>query len=218
MDLPIERRLADENQSRKARLQDYALEALYSIDPSAILHGGTAIWRCYGGNRFSDDIDLYIQSDEKITAIRNNLTFAIRKYDLQSGKSSVSGSYTIFKILGEGTELKVEMVRNRTRLRPVERNYERSNGTHMSVLTLTPEAFILEKIKTYESRRYIRDLYDIYHLSSIVTEKGAIGKRICAFINNIGKPVDERVLKSIVYSGAAPSFEGMVNELKRRFC
>ena len=43
-----------------ASLQDYIVELIYSkLEPSAILYGGTAIWRCYGGMRFSENLDIY---------------------------------------------------------------------------------------------------------------------------------------------------------------
>lgn len=29
------------------------------------MHGGTAIWRCYGSNRFSEDVDVYIEKNKK---------------------------------------------------------------------------------------------------------------------------------------------------------
>jgi predicted nucleotidyltransferase component of viral defense system len=39
-----------------------------------------------------------------------------------------------------------------------------TDGSSMFVNTLSADVFILEKMKAYESRRYERDLYDIYHL------------------------------------------------------
>ena len=36
----------------KAKLEDVLIELLYSEYKSLTFHGGTAIWRCYGGNRF----------------------------------------------------------------------------------------------------------------------------------------------------------------------
>jgi len=38
---------------------------LYNVFPRAVLHGGTAIWRCYHGNRFSEDLDVYLEKDPK---------------------------------------------------------------------------------------------------------------------------------------------------------
>ena len=50
------------------------METIYEFFPSAVIHGGTAIWRCYEGNRFSEDIDMYIKKDtEKINALFSTL-------------------------------------------------------------------------------------------------------------------------------------------------
>ena len=43
-----------------ALLQDELIDIIYSIEPNAVLHGGTAIWRCFQGNRFSEDLDFYL--------------------------------------------------------------------------------------------------------------------------------------------------------------
>ena len=46
-----------------ALLQDIFIDILYEIFPDCVLHGGTAVWRCYNGTRFSEDIDVYIKKD-----------------------------------------------------------------------------------------------------------------------------------------------------------
>ena len=189
MDLPIEKKLVDNVQIEIARLQDNCIETIYSLDPSAVLHGGTAIWRCYGGNRFSDDIDLYLRNGKRIADVRKNLSFALNKYGVIIVKATV-----------------------------IEKNYERANGSYMSILTLSTEDFILEKMDAYYSRMYIRDMYDIYHLSNLIISNPRLSKRICRFLDNAKSPVDESSLKSIVYAGAAPSFESMVKSIRGHFC
>ena len=58
MHLPL-KNLLRKPQASLAQLQDEALEILYAVCPEAVLHGGTAIWRCYEGKRFSEDLDFY---------------------------------------------------------------------------------------------------------------------------------------------------------------
>ena len=218
MELPIEKKLSDNVQIEMARLQDACMEAVYSLDQNAVLHGGTAIWRCYGGNRFSDDIDLYIRTDKEIAAIRNNLVFALNKYDITIAKTTTIERSSIFTIRKDAVQIKLEAGKNRNRLLPIEKNYEKANGTYMSILTLSPENFIFEKIEAYKSRRYVRDLYDIYHLANIARKGTRLSSAVCEFLDGAEKPVDESNLTSIVYSGATPSFEGMVNSIKGHFC
>lgn len=55
MEIPLEKRLKKRLHVDVGRLQDEAMEVLYSVDNTLVLHGGTAIWRCFSGNRFSED-------------------------------------------------------------------------------------------------------------------------------------------------------------------
>ena len=42
-----------------ALAQDIIVLETYEKFPSTVIHGDRAIWRCYGSNRFSEDIDVY---------------------------------------------------------------------------------------------------------------------------------------------------------------
>lgn len=218
MNVPIERKLSNDIQIRKARLQDSVLEALYSVVSNTVFHGGTAIWRCYGGNRFSDDLDLYLKSESEATKLRNGLTWALKRYNLDIKHASVIGNFTVMEISEDDSSIKLEVCVTRKKLKPVERNYERVDGTFFSILTLSPEDLICEKMDAYSNRMYVRDLYDICHLSSIVNPDTALRRKVCRFIKDMEKPVDESVLKSIVYAGAIQSLSGMKEEIERRFC
>ena len=59
MKLPIAKQLKKQSQVQIAFLQDEIVDILYSLTDDLILHGGTAIWRCYHGKRFSEDLDFY---------------------------------------------------------------------------------------------------------------------------------------------------------------
>ena len=58
--IPLILKLKKESQKNIARAQDIITEEAFKIFDKAVFHGGTAIWRCYNGNRFSEDIDVYI--------------------------------------------------------------------------------------------------------------------------------------------------------------
>ncbi|TDA31485.1 MAG: hypothetical protein DSO04_03905 [Hadesarchaea archaeon] len=62
--IPLYLRMRRERHRKVAVLQDMVVEALYRAFPRAVLHGGTAIWRCYSGNRFSEDLDVHLGSRE----------------------------------------------------------------------------------------------------------------------------------------------------------
>ena len=217
MNLPIEKKLVNEMQLRIARLQDSSIEALYNIDNKIVLHDGTAIWRCYSGNRFSDDLDLYAKTDDEVSLIRNDASFVLKRYGIGIEKVSAIDKSTIITVSDSDTKVKLEIGKTRKAIRPIEMAYERSNGTRISILTLSAEDLILEKMNTYESRRYSRDIYDIYHLSNFA-DASKLKAEVCDFLHDIIRPVDEGNLNSIVYVGVAPSFDNMVDSIRRHFC
>ena len=61
--IPLNLKLRKKEHKRIAYIQDILVEELYTLFPEAIIHGGTAIWRCYNGNRFSEDVDVYLSRD-----------------------------------------------------------------------------------------------------------------------------------------------------------
>ena len=87
--------------------------------------------------------------------------------------------------------------------------FEMADGSNIEILSLTPDQFINEKILAYSDRRYIRDLYDIYHLATSFSLTESTRLNLRNFIKNIQEPVDQNVLRTLVYSGLAPSIENM---------
>lgn len=65
MKIPLILQLKRQNHKELAIAQDIMVENIFNIE-DAVFHGGTAIWRCYGGNRFSEVIDLYLPNDKKV--------------------------------------------------------------------------------------------------------------------------------------------------------
>jgi len=64
--LPIDKKLKKRTHKIVALAQDILVMELYNSFTNAIIHGGTAIWRCYGSNRFSEDVDVYLPFSAKI--------------------------------------------------------------------------------------------------------------------------------------------------------
>ena len=60
MDLSISRFLKRREEIEIALLEDEIVAIILNITDKIALHGDTAVWRCYGGKRFSTDIDVYI--------------------------------------------------------------------------------------------------------------------------------------------------------------
>ena len=54
--LPMAMKLKREAHRKVAEAQDLIVVSTFDTFGDAVIHGGTAIWRCYGGNRFSEDV------------------------------------------------------------------------------------------------------------------------------------------------------------------
>lgn len=212
MIIPLEKRLKKRLHIDVALLQDEVAEILYAVENSMVFHGGTAIWRCYGGNRFSEDLDFYCSD---VAKLEQGFRKSAESRGLTVAKFKKTENLVFCKVSNGSVEVRVEvnfaLVKN-----AVSKPFEKTDGSFMEVLTLSPEELVIEKIGAYRNRRFIRDIYDIYHLSSYVSDE-KIRKKVQAFLASLEKPVDEENLKAIVYAGNVPSFEQIVAALKRRF-
>jgi predicted nucleotidyltransferase component of viral defense system len=208
---PIISRLNNPEYIALAEMQDRFIDMIYSFDGNFVMHGGTAIWRCYSGNRFSFDIDGYIRSSNEFELLNNFITFEIskRKMKLRTIRA-ISGALFIYITVSPTTELKVELIPPKNKITPTRANYERADGSAISILTLSPEDFIAEKIDAYSHRRYMRDLYDIFQLVNRVENKSKIRSKLRKFISGIENPIKEDELGPLIINGITPSFNDMV--------
>ncbi|EQD50005.1 protein containing DUF1814 [mine drainage metagenome] len=210
MQEPIEVKLRDHGQIALARLQDTIVESIVEIEPDVVFHGGTAIWRCYNGNRFSEDVDLYA-TDKQVKRLDLGITWSLSK----RGAKMEYPVYTdrVVEITGEDARSKFEAMTPPKGIRPIQMEYTRADGSKLLINTLSAHDFIAEKVSTYGKRRYVRDLYDIYHL--VMLERPDTGTKalLKRFINEVEKPIDEGKLKDLVYVGIAPSYGTMVSTI-----
>ena len=187
-----------------ARAQDLIMEELYKIIDNAVLHGGTAIWRCYQGNRFSEDIDMYLPDNEKINIFFENLEK--RGFIIEKKKITENSLYSNLKF--ERVYVRFEALFKK--VKSVLRDYETIDGNFITVSTLTPEELIKEKINAYLNRNKIRDLYDIFFLLRYVQKIAELKKIIEEFKN----PIDEKELKIIIFEGTVPNSKKMLEYRK----
>ena len=194
-----------------AYAQDLIVETLYEFFSGAVIHGGTAIWRCYQGNRFSEDIDVYIKKDEERI---NKLFDGLRKKGFQIEKKRIKENslYSTLKFneLIVRFEALFKVIKN-----PFLKEYETSEGNLINVFTLAPEELINEKIVAYSKRRKIRDLYDIFFLLKQVKESKQLKEKLRKFIKNFDIPLDEQDLKAIIITGVIPATKNMLEYIER---
>jgi predicted nucleotidyltransferase component of viral defense system len=209
--IPIILRLKKANHKEVAKSQDIIVQTLFEIFDNAVLHGGTAIWRCYSGNRFSEDVDAYTPKDtEKL-----NLFFSeLEKKGFQIKKKKISDNSIYSALIFNRTPVKFEATFKR--ISGTLKEYETSEGNFLTIYTLTPEEFIIEKVSAYLNRLKIRDLYDIFFLLRYISNISSIIKDLEKLIRIYKNPKDEEELKIIILEGLVPKTEKMLDYIKSR--
>jgi predicted nucleotidyltransferase component of viral defense system len=208
--IPLSQRLKRRQHIEIARLQDIVVETLYKVFPESVLHGGTAIWRCYSGSRFSEDIDVYMErNEEKI----EELFSQFKSVGFTVTKKRVKENSLYSKLVFNGTEIRFEAVFRK--VNGVVMEYEAYEGILINIYTLLPEDMITEKVSAYLKRRKIRDLYDIFFLLRYVKDAKKVRPGLNELLENFVEPVDEKELKVLIIVGIAPRKEEMLGYIRR---
>ena len=210
MAIPLILRIKRKKHRELAGLQDILIENIYEILPETVLHGGTAIWRCYSGNRFSEDIDVYTERDvkkiEEFFKKLKELGFEIIKKKIKQN--------SLFSVLRFNTaEIRFEAVFKK--VNSIIKEYETCDESLVNIYTLLPEDLIKEKVSAYISRRKIRDLYDIFFLLRYVKEVEKVKPELKKLIQKFENPVDEKDLKTIILTGITPTKKDIINYIDR---
>ena len=211
VEIPIILRLKKQRHKDVALAQDILINEVFSVFEDAVFHGGTAIWRCYHGTRFSEDIDVYIPKDEKRTYLLfqrlQNLGFKLEKR-----KTNENGLYSAF--WKDRTVIRFEA--SFRIMKGVARDYEKCDGNFITVITLPVEELAKEKISAYQNRLKIRDLYDLFFLLRYIKDKNIIKKELEGFVKNFRGPLDKNNLPEIVLEPVVPTIEQMLDYIKRQ--
>ena len=197
MKIPLNLRLKKKVHRDIAYAQDLIMEELYNFFPRAVFHGGTAIWRCYQGNRFSEDIDVYLDN-KNLNAFFNLLEqkgFKILKKRIKN-----NSLYSLLEF--NRTQVRFEALF--LRKVGILKEYETVDGNFINVYTLSPDVLIEEKIAACLKRKKIRDLYDIFFLLRYANKT----PKDLDQIEKV-KITDEENLPTIILSGLIPKTEEM---------
>jgi predicted nucleotidyltransferase component of viral defense system len=207
--IPINLKLRSKADREVALAQDIIIMELYRFFPYAILHGGTGIRRCYNGNRFSEDVDVYIENNsaalEAFFKALMSKGFKINKKRIK--ENSIYSGLTF-------NDIQTKFEASFQKKKPFAKIYEVSDGYAIRVLTLSAEDFLIEKVETYLSRRKIRDLYDIHFIVQHVQDKKLIKEQLTKLINNYKDPVDEENIAHLIIVGSVPTSEDLLREIK----
>lgn len=220
--------LRDPAQVEKAKLEDMLIEILYSRYTHLVFHGGTAIWRCYSGNRFSRDLDFYMEA--KTSAKKMQEYRAVSKFLQDNGLTVKEKGYNKsndtmhFVVESAGIKMKVDI--NFKYKKGTHADYSKIDGSKIVVLSLSPAEILEEKITAYKDKLNndsgfkhpeAHDLYDMWYLVSLI--KKADPKTVKKMRGLVGEienkpPSDISSLDHMVITGLPPSFELMVKRLK----
>lgn len=205
--MPLILRLKKARHKEVAKAQDLIVDELYNIFDNAVLHGGTAIWRCYGGNRFSEDIDAYLaKNNEKLNLLFSNL----EKKGFVVKKKKISENSLFSNLVLDRTMVSFEAIFNK--VEGVLKEYEMAEGNFIAVYTLTAEELIKEKVNTYLKRLKIRDLYDIFFLLRYA-DKNKVKSDIKMLLRRFKEPSDKQELKVLILEGLTPGVEKILQYL-----
>ncbi len=210
--LPLYLRLKRESHKRIAEAQDIIIEEVYKQFNNAVLHGGTGIWRCYSGKRFSEDLDFYLPNDKnKLEELF--LELGKRGFNIIKKKISESSVYSEL----EFNRVSVRLEATFQKVDGVLADYETADGNIISIFSLTPKDFIFEKVNTYLKRFKVRDLWDIFFLSRGIDYKNDLAGKILELIKGYKPPVDKENIYSIILEGVIPSADDMISYIKRKW-
>jgi predicted nucleotidyltransferase component of viral defense system len=192
---------------RIAELQDIVLlELLKKFDFT--LHGGTAIWRIYGGKRFSFDVDVYSEEPERI--MKHFLT--LKNFEIL--KKKLTPSNVLYLRIRQTEEIELEVSPFFRKPKTVERDFWLTDGSTIVVKTLSPEGLIAEKIRAFSNRKKARDLYDVYYLLDYC-KIGEIMGQLDLLLKNLEEPEDFDGLRDLILLGNSPNFETIAEKVKR---
>jgi uncharacterized protein len=162
-------------QAEKDYFQEIILFILYSkFNNNLVFKGGTALTKCYGFDRFSEDLDFNGEEKEYKTIIEKGLKDFYLDFEIEEKKHQNSINLTI-KLNGplyngnKNSKCKIEIDINlkeksilKTNLKKIGLFIEQIPS--FEIIVLSEEEILAEKIRTIIERNKARDIYDLYYL------------------------------------------------------
>lgn len=218
--------IRDAEQLEKAKLEDTLVDVLYGRYGELVFHGGTAIWRCYAGNRFSRDVDFYLKTagNERRKHYKEMTDFLKERGFSLKEQGYDRSTDTMHFLVETNAKMKVDVNFKYKKGTPTE--YMKVDGSKIIVLALTPEELLDEKIDTYAAKLHgrkktsqpeVQDLYDMYYLTTIVkSRKSGTVRALAPLLDEIesNPPGNLRSLGHLILSGVPPTFDFMIKKLR----
>lgn len=183
----------------------------YDVFPTAVLHGGTAIWRCYGGNRFSEDVDFYLPPSERGKSASLSVDF--QRKGLPEQKLRETPNSVLAKFGSGPSAVRFEATFRRAG-GAVVRRYEMLDGSFAAVRTLSAGSLLEEKALAYLGRRKVRDLYDVFYLVQVAEDAAGALEPVRRLVRSFRAPADGGNLRATVITGSVPTVAEMREEIE----
>jgi len=189
-----------------AETQDAIVTYLIERGVEFVIHGGTAVWRIYGGKRVSIDIDVYAESPaEVINVLRES--FRVER-------AKVTSAGVVYARIFGNERVEVDITPLPSEMERVEGDFKLVDGGTIVVWTLRPEALLLEKVEAYMERCKARDLYDIYYLLDLCSLEFSV-EVSRKLLERLCEPSDMEALKELILVGLPPSFSAFKRKVER---
>ncbi len=210
-------------QYKRAVMEDALVDLVYKEFGAFVMHGGTAVWRCYGGNRFSRDVDFYANLDphsESVLQKKMHKTLVDDSYQITEEKYNNSTLTLHMIVRGYDTTGKLDITFAHAKGEAAE--YARVDGSKRIIYALSPELILNEKIATYADKfkrgtAEIQDIYDMLVLKDrILDPEEKTLSALSKLLDVIEKkpPGNEKGLVNLLLGGAAPGFDYIVKTLR----
>jgi len=155
----------------KSYFQDLFLFNLYRESNIFVFKGGTALYKIYNLQRFSEDLDFSLigEKEEAIETIKRVVDktdgFSIK--EIKEVKNSILIKISCRGIITKYNALRIDIsLKNKIFLSVDVKNYisDYLDIPPFSLKVLNPEEIVAEKIHSILNRRKARDLYDLFFL------------------------------------------------------
>ena len=157
--MPILDKLLDRTQIQKALLQDRVVRVLFTTTKKIVLHGGTVVWRCYGGERFSKDLDIYVSKELEVMKTLNRLSQAGIAWSLIQKRKTGFGLYYNYVVTSGGVDIALQITMKKAE--GSLSRYGTVDGSYVNISALPADRLLLEKAEALLDRAKARDLYDM---------------------------------------------------------
>ena len=138
-------------------LQDDVLKIVRNVDTGFYLTGGTAASRGYLGHRFSDDLDLFVNDDDRFQLWASRLIDSLgRRHGYRLDVLQSEERFVRLNLLRGGVQLKIEMIND------VPARVGRIQEHEILGRLDSPENILANKITALMSREEPKDLADVW--------------------------------------------------------